>query len=47
MLKKQALADLLEDFKSWGCKRVQRVQMFTKRYGVICSETVFSDGKAG
>lgn len=38
---------LAKQFKKWGLNRVKRVQEMTKKYGVILSTTLYSDGKRG
>lgn len=46
-MKATDLKALAADFASWGAKRVRRIVAMTKRHGVICSSTVYSNGKAG
>lgn len=38
---------LVTVFKTWGKRAVKRVDRLTRKHGVICSETVWSDGKRG
>lgn len=41
------MVTLATDFASWGKAAVRRIILMTNKYGVICSDTVFSDRKRG
>lgn len=45
--KQGAVEKLAMDFRRWGRRRVKAVLSKTKRYGVLCSPTDFSSGRAG
>lgn len=46
-LSKASMKDLADDFKSWGNRAINRIVSMTKKHGVLCSPSVFSDGKRG
>lgn len=46
-MEKLWIGDLAADFANWGRSRINRILRLTKKYGVLCSGSVFSTGKKG
>lgn len=47
MLSKEEVKNLSKDFRRWGPTAINNILRLGKKYGVLCSSTMYSNGKKG